>query len=84
MGLPWGCYGTARGFYVAPGGVVMDSWGYYVDLMGPRCGLYGNADMLAVFRRPPPSARGATGDSGCNLQGCPQHDRLLQNMGCIP
>ena len=27
----------------------------YADFMGPRCGLYGNADMSAVFWGSPPS-----------------------------
>ena len=59
MGLPWGCQVASVGL---PGGchgacmrLLMGlPWGCYAAFMGPRCGLYGNADMLAVFWGSPP------------------------------
>ena len=60
IGLPWDCHGA---FMLLLMGL---PWGCYAAFIGPRCGLYGNADMLAVFggsslslRPPPESISGA-------------------------
>ena len=43
MGLPWGCHGAFMRLLMGL------PWSCYAAFMGPRCGLYGNADMSAVF-----------------------------------
>ena len=59
MGLSWGFRGASVGliwaFHVAPAGAIM---GLLCGFYGPRCGLYGNAGLLAVFLGSLASARG--------------------------
>ena len=49
-GLPWGCH--VQSCHAAPDGAIME---LLCSCYDPRCGLYGNAGMLAVFWGSPPS-----------------------------
>ena len=58
MGPSWGSHGVSMGLLWSSMRLLMGlSWSCYAAFMDPRCGLYGNAGMLAVFLGSSPSDR---------------------------